>query len=184
MHPVSYTSERLVLRELTVDDVDAVHAIYGSQQATAHLSFEPRSRDQVGHIVARSMVAAVAAPRSEFALAACERERGRLVGYVRLALEGQQAATIGFALHPDVWGIGYGTELVRALLGFGFDSLKLHRIWAARSPQNEASRVVLIRAGLAEEGHIRDHVFVRGAWRDSIVHSVLSHEWAGGAPRA
>ncbi len=185
MHPVSRNSERLLLRELTLDDVTAVHAIYGSPAATEHLSFEPRSREQVGHIVARSMVSALAVPREEYALAACERDGGRLVGYARLALDGQgqQAATIGFALHPEVWGAGYGTELVRALLALGFEDLHLHRLWAARSPDNEASRIVLDRAGLVEEGRIRHHVHVRGAWRDSVVHSIIRDEWTP-APRA
>ncbi|WP_329604846.1 GNAT family N-acetyltransferase [Streptomyces radicis] len=74
-------------------------------------------------------------------------------------------------------------ELVRALLTFGFDSLGPHRIWAARSPENEASRRVLDRAGLVEEGRIRHHVHVRGAWRDSIVHSIIADEWTA-TPRA
>ncbi len=37
MHPICRRGPRLTLRELTVDDVDAVHAIYGSPEATAHL---------------------------------------------------------------------------------------------------------------------------------------------------
>ncbi|WP_367038857.1 hypothetical protein [Streptomyces sp. Je 1-332] len=50
--------------------MDAVHAIYGSAEATEHLSFEPRSRDQVGQIVSRSIAAASKSPRDEHALAA------------------------------------------------------------------------------------------------------------------
>ncbi|MDT0317744.1 GNAT family N-acetyltransferase [Streptomyces millisiae] len=177
MHPVTLTHQRLTLRELLLDDVDDVHAVYGSPEATRHLSFEPRSREQVGLIVARSMVSAVAPSRTEYALAVCEADSGQLVGLARLALEGQQAATIGFAIRPDRWGIGHGSEVVQLLLALGFDVLGLHRIWAARSPENAASRAVLERAGLVEEGRIRDHVHVRGAWRDSIVHSVLENEW-------
>ncbi|GAB2916816.1 GNAT family N-acetyltransferase [Streptomyces mayteni] len=177
MYPVTLAHGRLALRELRFDDVDDVHAVYGDEEATRHLSFEPRSREQVGQIVAGCMVSAVTRPRVEYALAACEADGGRLIGFARLALEGQRAATIGFAIRPDRWGIGYGSALVALLLALGFDSLGLHRVWAARSPENEASRAVLERAGLVEEGRIRDHVHVRGAWRDSIVHSLLEHEW-------
>ncbi|RKN39697.1 GNAT family N-acetyltransferase [Streptomyces hoynatensis] len=174
MHPVTRTSDRLLLGELTLDDVDAVHAIYGSPEATRYLSFEPRTREQVGHIVARAMVSATTTPRTEYSLAVRERDGNRLVGFARLALEGQEAGTIGFALRPDRWGLGYGTELVKSLLGFGFDSLRLHRMWAARAPENAASRAVLLRAGMVEEGTIRHHAYVRGAWRDSVVHSRLA----------
>ncbi|GAA1125780.1 hypothetical protein GCM10009663_75410 [Kitasatospora arboriphila] len=63
------------------------------------------------------------------------------------------------------------------LCGLGVNALGLHRIWAARSPLNEASARTLLRAGMTEDGRIRDHVFSHGAWRDSITYSILEHEW-------
>jgi [ribosomal protein S5]-alanine N-acetyltransferase len=176
MYPVRHTSPRLTLREVALDDVDAVHAIYGDATATRHLSFEPRSRDQVAQIVARSMVSAITDPRTEYALAVCTRD-GELIGFARLATEAQRAATIGFALRPDTWGGGFGTETVTALLALAFDERGLHRVWAARAPDNTVSKRTLLGAGLVEEGRIRDHVHVRGNWRDSIVHSILENEW-------
>ncbi|WP_435651569.1 GNAT family N-acetyltransferase [Kitasatospora purpeofusca] len=41
-----------------------------------------------------------------------------------------------------------------------------------------ASARTLLRAGMTKDGRIRDHVFVHGAWRDSITYSILEHEWA------
>ncbi|WP_346655841.1 GNAT family N-acetyltransferase [Streptomyces sp. RFCAC02] len=134
MRPVTHSSVRRTLREITVDDVDALHAIHGSAEVTRHLSFESRTRDQVGVIVARAVVAATVRPRSEYALAVTGRADGRLIGFARLATEPQRAATVGFALHPGHWGRGYGTDVVRALLVLGFDGLGTHRVWAARSP--------------------------------------------------
>ncbi|MHC0431530.1 GNAT family N-acetyltransferase [Streptomyces sp. O3] len=179
MYPVEHTSPRLLLREITIDDVDAVHAIYGNPEATEHLSFEPRTRDQVGQIIARSMTTATTKPRDEYCLAIVERDTGHLIGYARLALDPHQpqAATMGFALHPSAWGVGYGTETVRAVFAVAFNTLDLHRVWAARAPLNTASHKTLLRAGMTEEGRIRQHVHVRGAWRDSITYSILDQEW-------
>lgn len=136
MFPVTRSSQRLDLRELAIDDVDAVFAIYGSTEATGYLLFEPRTRDQVGDIVARSMASATENPRTDYSLAAVERDMGHVIGFGRLALDPhqQRAATFGFALRPDAWGVGYGLETVRLLLGLGFEELALHRIWGARSP--------------------------------------------------
>ncbi|WP_030633626.1 GNAT family N-acetyltransferase [Streptomyces griseolus] len=89
-----------------------------------------------------------------------------------------RAATFGFALRPDTWGNGYGTETVRLLLAVAFDDLTLHRVWGARSPRNVASARTLERAGLSEEGYIREHVQRGGRWRDSVTHSILDHEYA------
>lgn len=181
MHPVTRSSSRLALRELAIDDVDAVLAIYGSPEATEHLSFEPRTRDQVAHIVDRSITSAGEEPRSEYALVVVERETNEVIGFGRLALDPhqQRAATFGFALRPDAWGVGYGLETVRLLLGLGFEDLCLHRIWGARSPLNEASAKTMAAAGMVEEGTIRGHILKAGQWRDSVVHAILDHEWSG-----
>ncbi|KIZ18042.1 GNAT family N-acetyltransferase [Streptomyces natalensis] len=180
MYPVSRRSPRLELRELTIDDVEAVLAIYGSREATEHLSFEPRSRADVGLIVARSIACATATPRSEYALAVVEHDSGDLIGFGRLATDAHQqsAATFGFALRPDAWGVGYGLETVRLLLGLAFEELGPHRVWGARSPLNGASAKTMAAVGMMEEGIIRAHIQKAGQWRDSVVHSILEREWA------
>ncbi|MFJ2559061.1 MULTISPECIES: GNAT family N-acetyltransferase [unclassified Streptomyces] len=179
MYPVDRQDARLALRELTAADIDAVATIYGSTEVTQHLSFTPRSRDEVDGIVARSMASATMSPRDEYALALAGRDSGELIGFVRLALDPhqQRAATIGGALRTDAWGIGYGREAVRLLLDLAFTDLDLHRVWAARSPHNRAAAKTLLAAGMTEEGRIRGHVHVRGAWRDSITYGILREEW-------
>jgi RimJ/RimL family protein N-acetyltransferase len=179
MNPVHLTGSRLSLRELAPDDIDAVLAIYGDAETTRHLSFEPRDRAQVERIVLRAVASAAEHPRSEYALAVTLPDGADLVGFARLARDphAQQSATIGFALRADQWGRGLGVEAVRLLCALGFDHLRLHRLWAARAPLNTASDRALRKAGMTEEGRIREHVFVRGAWRDSITYSILDHEW-------
>ncbi|WP_432082978.1 GNAT family N-acetyltransferase [Streptomyces sp. WAC 04229] len=180
MYPVNRSSVRLDLRELALGDVDGVLAVYGSAKATEHLSFEPRTPEQVAQIVARSIASATASPRTEYALAVIERETAGLIGFGRLATDPhqQRGATMGFALRPEAWGVGYGRETVQLLLGLGFESLGLHRIWGARSPHNEASAKTMASAGMVEEGVIREHVLKAGKWRDSVVHAILDREWA------
>ncbi|MEV7284934.1 GNAT family protein [Streptomyces sp. NPDC093252] len=180
MHPVTRTSQRLTLRELSPDDTDEILAIYGDATATEHLSFPPRTRAQVEDLVGRSITSATVEPRTEYALAVTTRQDGRLIGSARLALDPhqQQAATIGFALNPETWGTGYGTETVRLLLALAFEDLGLHRVWGARSPHNQPSARTMERAGMLEEGRIREHILKNGAWRDSIVHATLEREWS------
>ncbi|MEV7897928.1 GNAT family N-acetyltransferase [Streptomyces cyaneofuscatus] len=184
MYPISRHSQRLHLREVRPDDAEGVFAIYGDPRATEHLSFDPRTRADVEAIVARSIASAALDPRQEYALAVTETGDGRLIGVGRLALDPHQtrAATFGFALRPDVWGHGYGTETVRLLLASAFEDLALHRVWGARSPHNTASARTMDRAGLTEEGYIREHIQRGGQWRDSVTHSILDHEYTATSP--
>ncbi|WP_131736946.1 GNAT family N-acetyltransferase [Actinomadura roseirufa] len=95
---------------------------------------------------------------------------------------GQSSAQLGFALRADQWGRGLGIETVRLLLRLGFEELGLHRLWGARSPDNTTSARLMAKLGMIEEGRIRDHLKVRGAWRDSVVHSILEAEWYSATP--
>ncbi|RII06972.1 hypothetical protein DSC45_34660 [Streptomyces sp. YIM 130001] len=106
MYPVSRSSSRLGLRELTHEDAEPVFAIYGNAAATEHLSFEPRTRDQVEQIVARSIGSATETTRTDYALAVVERVTDTLIGFGRIATDPhqQRGATLGFALRPDIWG--------------------------------------------------------------------------------
>jgi hypothetical protein len=52
-----------------------------------------------------------------------------------------------------------------------------HPFRPAGAEADAASIAVAERLGMQYEGRIRDHVFTNGAWRDSLLYSVLEHEW-------
>jgi Acetyltransferases, including N-acetylases of ribosomal proteins len=184
MYPVTVKGEHVTLREFTEDDADAVLAVYGDPVVTEHLSFEPRTHGQVVKTIAAVTLAARAEPRTEYSLAAVLTDTGRFIGFVRLAIDsqhpGQSSGQLGFALRADAWGRGLGEMTVTLLLRLGFDELGLHRLWGARSPDNIVSDRLMRKLGMVEEGRIRDHLRIRGAWRDSVVHSILEDEWRTG----
>jgi ribosomal-protein-alanine N-acetyltransferase len=177
MYPVTINSKRLALREFTRDDAGFLFMVYGNPETTRHLSFEPRTAEQVEEIVVSALKSATEDPRAVYMLAIADTATGELVGAARLGLGEHESGQIGFALRPDQWGEGKGIETVRLLQQLGFSALGLHRIWGARSPVNEASQRTMSRAGMIEEGTMRGHLFTRGAWRDSVVHSILADEY-------
>jgi RimJ/RimL family protein N-acetyltransferase len=185
MHPVTVTGERVVLREFTEDDVDDVLAVYGDPVVTEHLSFDPRSREQVVGTLRTVIDAGQVVPRTEYSLAVALIDTDQVIGFVRLAVDaqhpGQSSGQLGFAIRADQWGKGLGAEAVRLLLSLGFDDLGLHRLWGARSPDNETSDRLMRKLGMVEEGRIRHHLKIGDAWRDSIVHSIIEDEWRASA---
>jgi hypothetical protein len=74
------------------------------------------------------------------------------------------------------WGKGYATETANALVDFGFDKLNLHRVFATCDPANTASAHVLEKIGMKREGRMREHMWARGKWRDSLLYAILEHE--------
>ena len=173
-------ARRVRLRDFAADDVDEVLKIVGDERVTQWLSFAVKDRAGAESMVLAAISSAAARPRTEYYLAVLDRRTDRLIGFIRLALNGTRAAKLGYALRADAWGQGFATEAARAIIDFGFQALALHRISAAVGPENEASRAVLRRLGFIEEGRLRDHVHTNGAWRDSLLSSLLVSDWRHG----
>jgi len=51
--------------------------------------------------------------------------------------------------------------------------LDLHRIEATCHPDDRASARVLEKAGFHFEGRLRDHMRMRGQWRDSLLYATI-----------
>jgi RimJ/RimL family protein N-acetyltransferase len=165
--------DRVTVREFRGDDVDAVYAVIGDERVTRTLSFDPRTREQSESMIANTIASRSQRPRTEYYLAIALPDDGALVGFVRLALGGVQAAKLGFAVNADHWGKGYATDAAALMIRFGFEQLRLHRITAAVGPENTASHATIQRLGFTQEGTLRDHVFTNGAWRNSVLYSIL-----------
>ncbi|MGV9248021.1 GNAT family N-acetyltransferase [Streptomyces sp. NPDC003710] len=175
--PVRLVSDQVVLREFTLDDVDDVLAIIGDDTVTTWLSFDSRDRAQTVAMIEGTIERAQQEPRTEFYLGVTKRGDDSVIGFAGIGLSGVQAGKLGYAIAAKEWGRGYATDAARTLVTYCFKELALHRVTAAIGPDNTASIAMVQRLGFAREGVLRDHVFTNGAWRDSVLFSVLAHEW-------
>jgi RimJ/RimL family protein N-acetyltransferase len=63
------------------------------------------------------------------------------------------------------------------MLRFAFEELELNRVQATFLPGNPASGKVLIKAGLAREGRLRQYVKKWGKLEDLELYSILAEEY-------
>lgn len=80
---------------------------------------------------------------------------------------------LGYFLHKEARGRGYGTEAVRLVTEWGQRGLGARRIWAGCDAKNERSWRLLERCGYRREATLRnecrDH---RGELRDTYLYAV------------
>ncbi|WP_233574255.1 GNAT family N-acetyltransferase [Amycolatopsis panacis] len=166
------------LREFRRSDGPDAFAIVGDDRVTRFLSFDSRNREAAQTMINDAVQRAKIRPRNEYYLGMTELGADRLIGFCRLGLTGVRAAKLGYAVMAHHWRKGYAADAVRTTLEFAFGQLDLHRVTAAIGPDNVASQNVVERLGFVREGLLRDHVFTNGAWRDSVLYSVLADEWS------
>ena len=85
-----------------------------------------------------------------------------------------QMGSVGYWCGRPFARHGHTLAAVRALSGFAFSTLGLHRLEAACIPENSASRRLLIKAGFAEEGFAQAYLKINGAWRDHVLFGLIS----------
>ncbi|MFG1954313.1 GNAT family N-acetyltransferase [Micromonospora sp. NPDC048830] len=180
MYPITIPGRVIILRDMRSADAADALAIVGDDRVTQWLSFDSRDQAAAVAMVEGTIQRAQLTPRTEYYLAVADAS-DRMIGFARLGLTGHQAAKLGYAIGADHWGHGYATDAARTIVNFGFQELGLHRITAAIGPDNAASIAVVERLGMQFEGRLRDHVFTNGAWRDSLLYSILGPEWSGAA---
>lgn len=164
----------VALRDFSQADLDQMAQIVADPRVTDWLSFDPRDRPAAQRMLTGAITAAEQDPRTEYYLGVVLPEDDTVLGFARLAVTTSTSAKLGYAIHADRWGHGYATAAARVLVDHGFTKLGLHRITAAAGPDNAASHAVLTRIGFSREGRLRDHVHTHGAWRDSILYSLLA----------
>ena len=82
-----------------------------------------------------------------------------------------------FIGRPEEWGKGYGREVARTMLRYGFDTLNLNRIYLRVNADNERGIKAYEAAGFEREGVLRSQTFVEGKYVDMVMMGVLRDEW-------
>jgi ribosomal-protein-serine acetyltransferase len=95
-----------------------------------------------------------------------------------------EQAELGYWLRTDLGGRGLMTEAARAVVGFGFGDLSLHRIELHVAPGNVASLKVAERVGFRREGLLRDGSRGADGWHDAYVYGLLAGDARSGAGTA
>jgi RimJ/RimL family protein N-acetyltransferase len=173
-------TKRLLLRPFTQDDFTAVHAYASNVENILYMPWGPNSEEDTHAFIERTIRNATVEPRREFEFAIELKESNRLIGGGEICLHDGNEGSCGWCLHMDHWRYGYGTEFAAALLKFGFEELKLRRIYAKCNSDNYGSFRIMERNGMRNEAHfkkVRMDNIKPGGWQDEYLYAILLDEW-------
>jgi RimJ/RimL family protein N-acetyltransferase len=82
-------------------------------------------------------------------------------------------ASIGYWVAKSYRNRGIATKAVKLVVSFGFNKLKLKRVYAKVNEDNAQSRRVLENAGFEKEGILRKNVFKDGKYYDEYRYAIV-----------
>jgi ribosomal-protein-alanine N-acetyltransferase len=88
-----------------------------------------------------------------------------------------QNCYVGYWIDEQWAGEGYTPEALVVALRFAFEELRLHRVQIAIIPRNVASRRVVEKLAIREEGVAVRYLEINGDWEDHVRYAITSEEW-------
>jgi [ribosomal protein S5]-alanine N-acetyltransferase len=172
-------TERLLLRRMRLDDAEAMFAYASDPEVTRYVLFETHQTVEDSKAFLRLAVEGY--ERGDFGVwGVVLKDSGAFVGTcgvdVNYAPE-HARAELGYVLGRQHWGKGLMPEAVRAVIRFGFLRMGLNRIQARCIAENVASARVMEKVGMTYEGTLRESEFIKGAYRDMKLYSILRREF-------
>jgi ribosomal-protein-alanine N-acetyltransferase len=171
-----YTN-RLILREFEPDDWQDAYEYLSDPDVLQFMEYYPCGEEQAKIYVQTILALQKEQPRRHIKFAVLLKNTGRVIGECGLIIaDNDDSAGLCYRLNRTFWNKGYGTEAAAAVIKFGFDRLRLHRISALCDTRNTASSRVAEKTGMKKEGCMREHKWVKDGWIDSSIYSILEHE--------
>jgi [ribosomal protein S5]-alanine N-acetyltransferase len=169
---------QVALRPMRADDWEAIHAFAGRPEVYLYQAWEPNTAEQTRDYVAEAAAAYGDPSQTQFYLSAARPDE-HIIGLAQVTIHSSawRCAEIGYQVHPDHWGRGYGTRIAWLAVDYAFGELGMHRVEATCDPRNTGSVRILGKVGMTHEGTLRHTMRLRDGWRDSHMFSVLEDEW-------
>ena len=89
-----------------------------------------------------------------------------------------QSAYVGYWIDQAQAGNSYTPEALVVLARHAFEQLGLHRLQISIIPRNTASRRVVEKLALREEGTALRYLEINGVWEDHVRYAITAEDWA------
>ena len=149
-------TQRLILRHLTFDDLNELHALYQDPEIRRYfpegvLSYEETKEELEWFVNGHP-------EHPELGLwATVHKETGKFIGRCGLLpweIDDKLEVEIAYLLDKSFWHQGLATEAANGILRYGFETLKLSRLICLIDPDNLASQKVAKRIGMTLEKRV------------------------------
>ena len=149
---VRLETERLILREMTQGDLEALCAILCDAEVMVAAYETPFTREEAQGWLERHLKRYATLGYGLWAVV--RKETGEMIGQCGLTIqhwEGEEVLEIGYLFQKAYWPKGYAAEAAMACKEYAFSVLKAPRVCSMVRNTNLAAQKVALRTGMAEE---------------------------------
>ena len=176
MTKIKLSTERLKLRLIELSDLDSIHTLHSLPETDKFNTLGiPKSIEETKLIITDWVSENKKSKFKNLTFAIEQNVSQKFTGLIAIKIGSEKFKNgeVWYKLHSDYWGKGFGTESLNAILSYGFEKLKLHRIEAGCAIENIGSIKVLEKVGMTREGRKRQVLPLKSGWSDNFEYAIL-----------
>jgi RimJ/RimL family protein N-acetyltransferase len=181
MQKLSINTQRLLIRNLQLFDLDNFHQYRSNPEVTKYQGFDVMDKDQCRAFITSQQDKLFGNPGQWVQYAIEDKTSQQLVGdcAVKLDLYDVRLAEIGITISHLYQKKGYAKETMTGLLNWLFETQHIHRVTEIVDAENTASICLLKSLNFRQEGHFVENIFFKGKWGSELQFAMLKREWNG-----
>ncbi len=170
-------TERLILREITNEDANAVYSSFSNDEVTRYYGQDTmkdiEEAEKIIDIFALNYI-----EKRGIRWGIQRKDDQKVIGTIGFHawVHKHKRAEIGYEIHPDYWRNGYTHEALLKIISYGFEEMRLTRIGAVVFTENEASNKLLTKIGFQKEGLLNDYMYQNGKPHDTYIYSFVNND--------
>lgn len=175
-------TERLVLRRFEYSDNEAMLKYWIADEKIQSMYSEPvyTTKEEVKELLDKYIGSYE--KEDYYRWAVTEKNSGECIGQIAYFLVDSKNhfAEIEYCIGADFQFRGYATEATKAVIGYGFDRMNLHKVQICTKTINKPSKRVIEKCGFTYEGTLRDYFYMDGEYVGRLYFSILRDEYESG----
>lgn len=174
----TFETKRLVIRPYVKTDADKVEPLAGNPKVaeTTVAIPHPYPKGLAASWISKHEKKAIEIGSYTFAVVL--KSTSELLGTLTFRVDiDDNKAELGYWFGVPYWGNGYCTEAARRIIEFGFNELKLNKIWASVMTKNPASMKILTKLDFEKEGVFKQDIMKSGNYEDMVYYGLLRQNY-------
>ena len=170
--PQLYT-ERLVLRKLNANDAQDIFEYSQDPEVARYVLWYPHKSLSESRFFLKCLMRQYRNQEpASYGIAL--RDTGKVIGTIGFSYINEEhlCAEIGYSLARNQWNKGIMTEALSAMIDYGFNRLRLHRIEATHDVRNPSSGRVMEKCLMHHEGVMKGKLYSKGEYIDLALYSI------------
>ncbi len=172
-------TDRLILRQFKYNDDEAMLKYWIADEKIQSMYSEPvyTTKEEVKELLDKYISSY--SKDDYYRWAIISKDNNECIGQIAFFLVDSKNnfAEIEYCIGADFQCKGLATEATKALIKYGFENIKLHKIQICHKSINIPSKRVIEKCGFTYEGTLRDFFYMNGEYVDRLYYSILENEY-------